>query len=542
MPNERKVYPFVAPPELNSGKESHFPVIIAGAGPVGLALAIDLAKQGIESVILDEDNQVSVGSRAICWAKRTLEICDRLGCGQRMLDKGVTWNTGKVFFRDDPEPVYSFNLLKDQGQHFPAFINLQQYYAEEYLIDCLPQHPQTTLRWMSEVVAVEPHDDHVRVTARTPQGEYSLTCDYLIAADGFKSPIRNMLSLETEGQTFQDHFLIADIKMNADFPTERWYWFAPSWNPDHSALLHQQPDDIWRIDFQLGWDIDKERELQPENVDRRIRGMLGPDIEFEYEWVSIYTFRCQRMREFVYDRVIFAGDSAHLVSPFGARGANGGIQDADNLAWKLALVLGGKAPTTLVDSYHTERSVAADENILNSTRSTDFITPKSPVSRVFRDATLELAKNHVFAQSLVNSGRLSVPCILDDTPLNTPDSDDFTAKQRPGAPCLDAPVNVNGQSAWFLEQIGERFAGIYVGNGETLPASVQELANDDVPVRTLVVAPGADIDDPSGQLVEGLDAQPGTYYLLRPDQHVCARWRQADAGNIRNARDNALTK
>jgi len=538
-------YPFVRPPELDGRGEGHYPVIIIGAGPIGLALAIDLDRKGIRSLVIDEDNTVSVGSRAICWAKRTLEIFDRLGCGERMLAKGVTWNVGRIFFRDDPEPLYSFNLLPNERQYFPAFINLQQYYTEEYLVDAAAEHPLAELRWLSKVVDVQPGPEAVTVTVQTPAGEYRASADYVIACDGSRSPVRDMLGLSTQGETFQDHFLIADITMNADFPNERWYHFDPPYNRNFSTLLHKQPDNAWRIDFQLGWEnIDRDEEIKEENVDRRLRAMLGEGVEWQYEWRSIYTFRCQRLERFVHDRVIFAGDAAHLVSPFGARGANSGIQDVDNLAWKLALVLAGKAPRALLETYHDERSLAADENIANSTRATDFITPKTRASRAIRDATLELAREHEFARRLVNSGRLSVPAVLEGSPLNTPDADSFEAAMRPGSPSADAPVRCGGADDWLLRRLGEAFHLLYfTGAGaQAPPAELAALAGEAVPVRPLVVGPpgsGADLEDVEGLVAERFDARPGTAYLLRPDQHCAGRWRRFEPAAVRAARDRA---
>ena len=263
------------------------------------------------------------------------------------------------------------------------------------------------------------------------------------------------MGLESKGRTFRDRFLIADVRMEADFPAERWFWFDPPFHPNQSVLLHQQPDGVWRIDFQLGWDADPVAERQPDRVIPRVQALLGRDTRFDLEWVSVYTFACLRMERFRHGRVLFAGDSAHGVSPFGARGANSGVQDAENLAWKLRLVLEGKAPETLLDSYDSERVYAADENILNSTRSTDFITPKSEASRAFRDATLELAKDCGFARRLVNSGRLSVPSTYRDSPLNTPDTDSFDGPMAPGAPAADAPVRARGEAGWFLPQLGD---------------------------------------------------------------------------------------
>ena len=431
-----------------------YPVIVVGAGPVGLATAIDIAQQGVPVVLVDDDCSLSTGSRAICFSKRSLDIFDRLGCGQRMVEKGISWNVGKVFLKD--ELVYTFNLQPEAGHNRPAFINLQQYYVEGFLLERAQQMPNLEIRWKSKVVGVEQNgapgscDASVTLTVDTPNGQYPLRGRYVVAADGSRSPIRNLLGLDSKGVTFKDRFLIADVKMEADFPTERWFWFDPPFHPNQSVLLHRQPDNVWRIDFQLGWDADPVLEKTPERVIPRVRALLGADAKFELEWVSVYTFSCLRMDRFRHGNVLFAGDSAHGVSPFGARGANSGVQDAENLAWKLAMVLEGKASDALLDTYASEREYAADENIRNSTRSTDFITPKSPVSRVFRDAVLKLARNHPFARQLANSGRLSVPAVLRDSPLNTADSERFDGAMVPGASCVDAPVHVAGRPAWLL--------------------------------------------------------------------------------------------
>ena len=524
-----------------TGDATRHPVIVVGAGPVGLATAIDLAQQGVPVVLLDDDNKLSAGSRAICFAKRTLEIFDRLQCGQRMVDKGVSWNVGRVFMRD--EEVYEFNLLPEQGHQRPAFINLQQYYVEGYLHERAQELPNLDLRWRSKATGLVQHPDHVALTVETPEGEYVLEGQYVVAADGGKSAVRRLLGLESHGRVFRDRFLIADVKMTADFPTERWFWFDPPFHPGQSVLLHRQPDNVWRIDFQLGWDADPALETQPERVIPRIQALLGKDTQFDLEWVSIYTFCCLRMDDFRHGRVLFAGDSAHGVSPFGARGANSGIQDADNLAWKLRLVIEGKAPDALLDTYAREREYAADENILNSTRATDFITPKSAVSRLFRDAVLQLSKDYPFARKLVNSGRLSMPSVYGDTTLNTPDGDVFGAAMRPGAPALDAPVRVQGEADWLLWQTGNEFTGLYFAGAENDAEKLRELemlTGDRIPVQTLVVAPAGQaqpgmLEDVEGLLAARYDARPGTLYLLRPDQHVCARWRYVDASAVRDA-------
>ena len=483
---------------------------------------------------------MSAGSRAICYAKRTLEILDRLGCAQPIVDKGIGWSVGKVFLRN--ELVYRFDLLPELGHRRPAFVNLQQYWLEEYLVKRAGQLDGVELRWESKVTGVVAGEAGAEVTVSTADGEYRIECDWLVVADGSRSPVRHMLGLDWEGQAFRDRFLIADIHMKSNFPTERWFWFDPPFHPNQSALLHRQADDVWRIDFQLGWDADPEAEKRPERIVPRLKAMLGEDADFEIEWASVYTFQCRRMQRFRHGRAIFAGDAAHVVSPFGARGANSGIQDVDNLAWKLALVIRGLAPERLLDSYDAERTFAADENILNSTRSTDFITPKSNASRTFRDAVLALAKEHPFARRLVNSGRLSVPAILAQSPLNTDDRDaDFACgpgAMVPGASATDAPVD-GSSGPWLLGYLGGTFT-LLAFDAVIDPEDVASLARDRIGCRVVHVGGssvhGAEqVDDVQGLARRRYDARPGTVHLVRPDQHVCARWRAFDLGRVRAA-------
>ncbi len=528
---ERALYPYRRSADQDAAAPVRHPVIVVGAGPVGLAAAIDLAQRDVPVVVLDDNDKVSSGSRAICFAKRTLEILDRLGCGDTAFETGVTWNLGKVFF--DERQVFDFNLLPEDGHKRPAFINLQQYYLEQFMVE--RAHELTAagkpleLRGRNRVIGVTPHADHVALDIETPDGSYALEADWLIACDGAGSPVRSMMGLDFTGKVFEDNFLIADVKMQADFPTERWFWFDPPFNRGQSALLHKQPDDVWRIDLQLGRDIDREREKQPERVIARIREMLGDDVAFELDWVSIYTFQCRRMERFRHGRVVFAGDAAHQVSPFGARGANSGLQDTDNLCWKLAAVLSGSAPESLIDSYDTERVQAADENILNSTRSTEFITPKSEISRIFRDAVLDLAEAHPFARPLVNSGRLSVPCAYDGGPLNGADAPGLPARTRPGAPAADAPLG-NG---WLMDALDGGFQ--LLGIDADIP---QGVAHDDVAVSTLQLSAA---DNPALRK-RYLGEAERAIYLIRPDQHVAARWRSHDAQSVGAAIDHALGK
>jgi len=456
----------------------------------------------------------------------------------------VSWSVGKVFFGE--QMVYRFDLLPEAGHERPAFINLQQYYVEGHLAERAAELPNVEIRWKNKVVSVEAHDAHVALGIETPDGRYTVHAQYVAACDGSRSSVRALLGLESAGRVFHDRFLIADVKIDTplfgDGPNERWFWFDPPFHRGQSVLLHRQPDNVWRVDFQLGWDADPEVEKRPENIVPRVEAMLAAVVAathqgaaqavpaFSLEWASVYTFACLRMQHFRHGRVFFAGDSAHGVSPFGARGANSGVQDADNLAWKLDAVLAGAvqggAAEALLDSYAIEREVAADENLLNSTRSTDFITPKSEVSRLFRDAVLDLAREHPFARRLVNSGRLSLPATLHASPLNTPDIDaDWRGAMCPGAPACDAPIGTG--RGWLLRELGPGFTLLVFGKtpppwSADLPPSLETLCLDDA------------------LLAERYDLRPGSACLLRPDQHVCARWRQPSAALVQAALQRAL--
>jgi 3-(3-hydroxy-phenyl)propionate hydroxylase len=490
-------------PDQGGGEPAHHPVVIVGAGPVGLTLAIDLTLRGQKVVLLDDADRIGEGSRAICFSKRTLEVWDRLGVAEPMLEKGVVWQVGKVFLGE--EQVYRFDLLPEPGHRMPAFINLQQYHAEAFLV-ARAAELGVDLRWRNRVVALS---DGSRLTIDTPDGPYRLAADYVVACDGARSTLRDLVGAAFDGEEFEDRFLIADVKMRADFPTERWFWFDPPFHDGRSALLHRQPDDVWRIDLQLGPDADPDAERDPARVRPRIRRMLGHD-DFSFEWISLYRFQCRRMRRFVHGNVIFAGDAAHQVSPFGARGANSGIEDAENLAWKLDLLL-RSGSAALLESYDTERTQAADDNILNSTRATDFIAPRNGYETRLRTLTLRLARTHAFAKRMVNAGRLSTPSVY-DSPLSTPDRESWSAGPPPGAQMRDVPL-ARGYLTEAFAAAGRGFTLLRHGAGATLPGlAAIEAAGEAFGAR--------------------YDTRPGDAYLLRPDGVVAGRFRRPAAADL----------
>lgn len=519
-------FPFAAPPGLTAPEPRH-PVAIVGAGPIGLALAIDLAQRGVASVVLDDNNVVSVGSRAICWAKRSLEILGRLGVGNRMLEKGVTWKVGRQFFRDTQ--VYSFDLLPEAGHKYPAFINLQQYYVEQFLIERAQDFRQLIdLRFLNSVAGHTDAGDHIVLDVDTPEGGYQIEADWLIACDGARSPTRERMGLPFEGEAFDENFLIVDVEMETspfgdhDTP-ERWFWFDPTFHNGQSALLHKQPDNIYRIDLQLGPDSDPQIEAQPEKVIPRIKAIVG-DKPFRLDWSSVYQFRCAKLERFVHGRVVFAGDSAHVVSPFGARGGNGGIQDIDTLGWRLAAIVLGNAPTQILGDYNSERVQACNENILNSSRATNFMTPKSSTEALFRAEVLRLAQDHPFAQKMINSGRLSQPCQLDFG----------VAHPLVGRPVIDAPLQSEDGATWLVDVLPPTFCLLKVGP-HPMPV-LQSMGQ--IGIGHSATYPC--YEDAQGFATEryGTDST----YLLRPDGHICAVFETFSETQVWDAIKNVVAR
>ena len=508
MPPVARELEISRPPGLDS-PELRKRVTIIGAGPVGLAAAIELARFGIPSVVLDFRDSIAVGSRAICWSKRSIEILDRLGIGDRAVEKGVIWQVGRTYHGE--RELFSFDLLPEEGHKRPAFINLQQYYVEDYLLDRALGIDLIDIRFGNKLEALDQLSNGVRIGIATPEGNYSLESDWLIACDGVRSTVRKLLGLEFEGEVFEDRFLISDIRMDAEFPSERRFWFEPTFHNGQSALLHKQPDNIYRIDLQLGPDADPARERLPENVTPRISRVVG-DREYSLEWVSVYTFQCRRLERFLHGRVIFAGDAAHVVSPFGARGGNGGLQDVDSLCWRLAAIVDGRARPGILEDYDSERVFGADENIANSTRTTRFMSPHDGWERTLRDQVLWLASSCEYARPWVNSGRLSVPCVYE---LAGADSPALPRVSRPGAVAPDSPLG----GSWLMDSLGGSPVLLGVGcDAPSMPGA-----------RTVTVK----INDFLRERYLG--ANGSAIYLIRPDQVVAARWTDCDAGKIGSA-------
>jgi 3-(3-hydroxy-phenyl)propionate hydroxylase len=508
MSYELPVYEYRTPPEISEKKTFEYPVIVVGAGLAGLTAALELGARGIRTVLLDDDNTVGasgLSSRGICYAKRTLEIFDRFGLAARLLGKGVTWNEGEVY--RGAECLYRFNLQPETDQKFPAFVNLQQFYVEQYLVERV--EAVADLRWKNKVIGVVPRKDAVAVKVETPDGVYQARCRYLLAADGGNGPLRQLLgAADAERSFYEDRWCIADVKMDTRERAVRKAYLDGVPTEGGAIWYHQMADGVWRTDWQIGHLADPDGESTREKATARLRKLVGPGVRFELVWVGPWRFKKRLLERFLHGRVAFLGDAAHEHSPFGARGGNSAIQDANNLAWKLALVLGGAAHPDLLETYHAERHFAARDNTENATRSAIFIGPESPGQRLLRDAILDLAQRHEWARPWVNVGRLSVATRYVASPLSREKGNFSSSLAAPGAAAPDGRFG----AGFFVDQLNGDFCVAYFGAAG--PALACKTLS--VPKKNKVLFARYGVKDKAT-------------YVFRPDGHVLARCSGIDA-------------
>jgi len=528
---------------------------IVGGGPIGLSLALGLARYGVPSVVLEADDTVCTGSRAACISRRSLEIFAALGCEAPMLAKGLAWTGGRSYYRDTE--VFRLSMPHDENQRFPPMINLQQCFAEQFLVDEAARYADLVdIRWQSKVTGVTPGADGARLAVETPGGTYSLDAGWVVACDGARSAVRQALGLKLEGTQYEGRYVIVDILLRSDYPTERRAWFDPPSNPGSTLLMHKQPDDIWRIDYQLRDDEDPDEAVKPENVLPRVAShlaMIGERQDWEPVWISMYKANALTLPSYRHGRVLFAGDAAHLVPIFGVRGMNSGIDDTHNLAWKLALVDRGLAPEALLDTYSDERVHATRENLRYATKSTEFMAPPSHGFALMREAVLSLAAEHAWVRPLVNPRQTSA-IAFPDSALNAfaARSAAFEAGPRPGEVLPECPLErVDGMYGHVTDLLGPCFTALVFCPEGAVPADLQtalaRLARGAVPFAAVAVAsrraPGATLPtavDAGGRAARLFGAEGGAVYLVRPDGHVCARWRDGAAGEIEVALRRAV--
>ncbi len=541
-------YPFRAVPE-QTGITVRHAVAIVGAGPVGLTAALELARHGVRSVVLDDKGTVNDGSRAICIARHSLEILQQLGVADRFTAKGLGWTHGTSYYRTDP--VFRLQMPHSANERFFPMYNLQQQYIEKFLADAADAAGLVELRWHNRVTGVTQGRDGVTLEVQTPAGNYTLQARYLLAADGARSVVRNALGLKLRGDAYEGRYVIADVHLQSGYPTERRAFFDSPAHPGSTVLIHRQPDNIWRIDYQLQDGVSDESALREENVRQRVAAILEMINErgsWELEWWSVYKAHTLALDDYRCGRALFIGDAAHLVPIFGVRGLNSGFADAMNAAWKLAYVIRGWAPDALLNSYSPERRGATLEVFENAAKSTRFMTPPTRGYQLLRDAALSLAVRNEFTRPLLNP-RQSQPYTYRNSPLTScADRDrEFQCGPAAGAPLMNHRI---GNGDFLLDHLGLGFTGLYfsaAGNvNATTAALFAELDVGSERFTPLVIAraPAHNapmrIADPDGSLARAFGAQDGTFYLVRPDRHVCGRWLALHADEVGLAFRTAL--
>src|SRR4051812_20074397 len=531
-------YPFVQPAELREGRSGHHPVVIVGAGLAGLTLACTLARYGVEAILLDEDNTVGVkgaASRGICYTQKSLEIFHRLGIYERIARKGIQWSVGRTFAGHDE--VYSFDLRQQSAYQLstqPPFINIQQFYIEGFLVERIQELGDVELRWNNRVTGFEQDGRKATLAVTTPAGDYQLTADHVVDATGCHSPFRKWAGASVTARKGDDRWCIADVRFTKHPPVERHTWIEAPFNENRAVWQHLMGDDVWRIDYQMAPNADPEEVSREDVVRERLRRQFGDDTEVEIVWVGPYAYRSECVDRMRCGRVFFMGDSAKVVSPFGARGGNTGIADADNLAWKLAAVLKGHAGPSLLDSYHEERHEAATQNVLVTNRTARFLRPATPVEKLFRDAALGLARQHPFARQFVNTGRMAIA-----NPYTRSSACDRTGGLSVQNVAFEWPDGTPGRVNDLLRWADGRL--LVLAFGSVAPAALERLRDlcETAPVRCVQVLGPEDpagamehVRDPKGHLQGACHVFGHAWALVRPDSYVAATGETVDAALV----------
>jgi 3-(3-hydroxy-phenyl)propionate hydroxylase len=513
------------------------PVLIAGGGPVGMSLAALLAHYGVPCLVLEADASWCEGSRAICLSRRSQEILGWVGADRPVIAKGLPWIGGRSYFRDTE--VLHFEMPSEPTERFAPMLNIQQYYVEQYACAAALRAGGVEVRWSARVSAVRPQTCGVDVEFQTADGHtHHVHTNWLIACDGGRSTVREQMQLQLEGRQYEGRYVIVDIEQNTRRKVERLAWFDPPSNPGSTILMHRQPDNIWRVDYQLADHEDPVEAVKPENVLPRVQAhldMIGETAPWKPLWISIYNAKCLTLQSYRSGRVLFAGDAAHLVPIFGVRGLNSGLDDAGNLAWKLALVQRGHAADALLDSYSQERVPATRENIAFGAKSTEFMAPPHHGFALMREAALRLAMVAPDMRSLINP-RQSSPVEYVGSPLNQPDHGSaFAGGARAGMPGPEARLHTLQGPGHLTTLFGTGFVALYFSNNQRLPECLQSVAaappSDTAALRLVRVAAEGTPDartvvDELGQAWQRYDARDGTLYLMRPDGYVMGRWRE----------------
>ncbi len=541
-----EIYPFIRPSEMDTGQPELHSVVVVGAGPAGLVLAIQLAAQGVPVVLVESEAQVSGGSRALALTKRSMEIIEQAGVAQQFLNHAIVWKDGYSYYKN--HVVHHLDIPFSEDDKFAPMTNLPQCVMEKILVD-RARAMGVDVRFQTKLLDMQEDADSMTLTLDTPEGEYQTKAQWVVGCDGARSMVRKLQGLRFEGKSYESRFVIADFNIDMDEPAGRRCYFEPPWLPGHSVLMHKAPSNVWRLDYQVPDDVSDEDALNPERIHTHIQAHLdyiGVNLPWTIEWITLYKPNTLTLPSYNHGRVLYCGDAAHLLPVFGVRGMNTGIQDSINLAWKLAAVVQGQAQPAILDTYSVERVADARQICQEAGRSTRMMAPPTRGFRVMQQAVLSLSMNHAYPRDLLH-WRTSHPIDYATSPLTLVDVTEgqFNAGPRPGAPAHNAKLQPqNPDSGFVLDAFQPAFQVLVLGHDDALWQAarddVQQLHQQGVRVRLLAVrsdgAAPADADaalsDPQGHVQALWGAGDGAVYVLRPDQHVCTRWKAGSNASV----------
>ncbi len=543
------------------------PIIIVGAGPIGMITALGLARYHVPCILLDDETGPTVeGSRAFLINQHTLEILGSWSnLAQQICQQGIILAGERIFIRKTA--LYSTPIVHDQPDiSYPPFVNIPQNVLEHLLFSALQTMPDCQVFWQHKVIGIVQDSEGVTVGVLTPGGIEHLSAPYVLAADGSQSSVRSLLGINVPVASRNNPMLMLDVRIEgSEPPRERYFWFDPPFNPGRITQLNPLPDNIYRLDYQLFPYEDLAAISQPTALRERIAATIGQS-SYQLVWMNTYSYHQQIMEQFIHGNVLFLGDVAHTNFPFGCDGLNSGVQDVWNLLWKLVLVRAGQAHEDLLDTYQNERHAAAIENQRLADETMRFLEPPSSLAHWKRNTNLRLSQPFKFMRKHLLVDQLSNSFTYQDSPVTSEDHrlylggrfTKLSAEQnailkrfRNGpvvgslAPSIllhDAdmgiPVSLSdyfGRSFVALCFCADVEMGMFVLEGllENLPGVPVELCLISQSLHAGTTVDGIQaLIDVEGKAANIYNAGPRTLYLIRPDGYIAARRFDSDFNDI----------
>jgi len=503
-------------------------VLIVGAGPTGLMLANQLARRGVRALIIDRHPGPSLQTRALGVQARTLEIYAKMGLADRAIELGKRGNGAHMWSEGRQIGHVSLSDIGSKSTPYPYILVLGQDDNERLMGDKLREFG-SDVHWNTELLALEQHESHVVATLKSQDGATrKITAAWVAGCDGARSAVRTLNGIDFPGAPYEHVFFVADVTATGKMAADELNVYL--WRSGFHLFFPMRGANHWRIVGIVPPQLREQKDLDFAAVMPSLRSEAGAGLSIEAcSWFSTYRIHHRAAARFRDRRCFLLGDAAHVHSPVGAQGMNTGLQDAYNLAWKLALVVQGKADAALLDSYEAERLPVA-QRLLNTTdRGFRLIVADSPLAGLFR--TQILARIMAFAVNRKRVQRLA-----------------FRTVSQTGIHYRRGPLSVLGESLpQDAPQAGDRFPwmNLQLDAGGSVEDLFERL--DDTRCNLLVFGQDAPpLPDMNGLLkvhaipiTAGNEAEqarvnvPRTaFFLLRPDGHIGCCGSVVDAAAI----------